>query len=120
MHRILSMFISFQGQKAQRDCPFEGCPARVVNMARHFRQVHPGQLQPAKASKPRTYGGHKQCPVCSGTTVRMDLHLARVHKFTKGTKMYKEAMEEAVAPRPQQEGEAPTVFSIDEALTDYG
>lgn len=80
---IMLLFISFQGQKLQQPCPLKGCKGRVVNMARKYGQVHPGQVQPKDMKEKRKYGWVKQCLMCETKTLRLDLHFTRIQKIPK-------------------------------------
>ena len=102
--------------RRQIDCPLASCKAKVVHLPRHMRNVHHWTKEAAakvlhkynmrktpatklskktESSKRQTdYHLRRLCPVgnCHSIVLRFSKHLQRVHKLTKTSKEYRDAI----------------------------
>lgn len=57
----------------------EPYPAHPTMPSRGFSNTQDGK---------RLYKGRLECTLCGASTIRMDIHLKKVHKLEKGTRPY--------------------------------
>ena len=102
------------------------CGASVVNLNRHLRvatEAHRAvdieqylrKRGEGTVKVARTYGGKKSCPLCHVGTVRLDLHLQRIHKLKKGSRRY---MSNLVAATMTEDQDSQSEY--DRCLAEYG
>lgn len=93
--------VTAQTKRRKMDCPLEGCPAKIVNIRRHLKQIHAGDLPVwrmnqlvGKAGRKRIAGAAVveneagvslsrlvSCPICNRAYKRLDRHLKTVHSL---------------------------------------
>ena len=79
-------------------CPMAFCHGVVNNIKRHLVQVHKVDdvdeclktLKLEKTSIARTE--NKTCSICSEVCSRMNVHLSKVHRLSRGTKKFKDLL----------------------------
>jgi len=90
----------------------EGCKGLVTNIRRHLRLCHPDIDQ--IATKKRRVYERKECPKCGIVTVRLDLHLQRVHGLVKG-----EQLRAAVTSSLSRKADTQEMIALGRCLVDY-
>ena len=94
-------------------CQVEGCKGLVANIRRHMRLRHPNTAQEKQIKKKRAYQ-RKECPKCGLVTMRLDLHLQRIHGLEKG-----EQLQAAVSSSVCRNANTPAMFALSNCLLDY-
>jgi len=108
------IYLIFSFQKAKRSaCQVEGCKGLVTNIRRHMRICHPEIEQDTTSKRRRTYE-RKECPKCGLATIRLDLHLQRMHGMAKG-----EQLRAAVKSSISRKADTQEMVALGRCLMDY-
>ena len=94
-------------------CEVLGCKGLVANIRRHIRLCHPDIQQDQPVKTKRSYD-RKECPKCGVVTMRLDLHLQRIHGLEKGEQLLAD-----VASGLSRKANTPTMVALNHCLSDY-
>ena len=111
---MLLFYLIFSFQTGKRiECQVPGCKGLVTNIRRHIRLCHPDIEQNHLVKTKREYE-RKECPKCGVVTIRLDLHLQRMHGVLKG-----EQLLAAVASGISRKADTPAMVALTNCLSDY-
>ncbi|XP_070188016.1 uncharacterized protein [Littorina saxatilis] len=108
--------VNTKKHRGRRRCPVAGCPGEVVNLKRHYENVHPDiprfeveKLIKDSKSRPKRSYPKKRCALksCSWVGTRPDKHLQKHHQLSRAealetAKQCEKQCENAKTPDPNR------------------
>ena len=85
----------------------------MANIRRHVRLCHQDSQQDVQRKATRNYE-RKECLKCGVVTIRLDLHLQRIHGVVKG-----EELVAGVASGISRRADTPAMVALSNCLSDY-